>query len=100
MWSSGFSSRARVTWRQIWTESDWNVENGFEPSDEGGFALTFDLILSMAASEKRKIFSLRCGAGFVSALNEASVSGGSEISNFRRVLRALVRSRKGGTEME
>jgi len=53
------------------------VENGFEPSDEGGFALIFDLILSMAASENLKIFSLSCGGSFASPLDEASGLEGS-----------------------
>lgn len=61
-----------------------------------------DLILSMSDSENLKTFSLSCGGlGFASPLDfEASGSGGAVRSSFTRVLRDLVRSRKGGTEME
>lgn len=72
-----------------------------ELSDDGVCELSFDLILSMAASENLKILSLSWGAGFASPLDEADCgSGGSERSSFTRVLRALVRSRKGETETE
>ncbi|KAK3013440.1 hypothetical protein RJ639_009358 [Escallonia herrerae] len=63
--SSGLSWRARVTACHTCVDSDWNVENGFEPSD--GFALTFDLIWSIADSEKRKIFSRSCGSALVTS---------------------------------
>lgn len=85
------------------------MENGLEPSDVG-FALTVDLILSMAASENLNTLSLSCGPGLSLPLDEASWSlaspldgacgsGGKERSSFTRVFRTLVRSRKGGTEM-
>lgn len=106
--SSGFRLRAMVTWRQMWTESDWNVENGFEPFD----SLSFDLILSMEVSENLKSFSLKGGSasalpldvacGLLASPSPLDVAFGSEgggISSFTRVLRDLVRSRKGGTEM-
>lgn len=101
VYSSGFRLRAWVTWRQICTASDWNVENGFEPSD-GPFSLTFALILSMAASENLKTFSLSTGSCLAAAspLDWECGSGGSEGSSFTRVLRDFVRSRNGGTETE
>ena len=76
------------------------MENGFEPSN-GGFALIFDLILSMSASENLNTFSLICGWGFATTLDLVeNGSRGAERSSFKRVLRDLVRSRKGGTEMD
>lgn len=87
-----------MTWRQMWTERDWNVENGFEPSD-GAFALTVDLILSMAASENLNTLSLSFGSAL--ALDDASpLDGGGERSSFTRVFRAWVRSRKGWAEID
>lgn len=75
------------------------MENGFEPSD-GVFSLTFDLILSMSASENLKTFSLSGGGfGLASPLDPSCGSGGSERSSFTRVFRALVRSKNGGVEM-
>ncbi|PON44167.1 hypothetical protein TorRG33x02_331390 [Trema orientale] len=95
----------------MWAERDWNVEKGLElePSD-GGFALTVDLILSMADSENLNTLSLSCGPALASPLDgatlgsespfdEACGSAGAVRSSFTRVFRALVRSRKGGTEM-
>ena len=63
--------------------------------------MTVDLILSMADSENLKIFSLSAGAGFASPLEVGGPLGsGSERSSFTRVFRALVRSRKGGADVE
>ena len=66
--------------------------------------LSFDLILSMSDSENLKTFSLSCGGlGFASPwplVFVASGSGGAARSSFTRVLRDLVRLRKGGTETE
>lgn len=86
----------------MWTESDWKVENGVEPSGFGGFAeFTFDLILLMAVSVNLKTFSFSgFGGGAVeSPLADAGCGGGGDMSSFTRVLRALVRSRNGGTDM-
>lgn len=54
----------------------------------------------MAASENLNTFSTRCGADLASPLLTLSGSGGRERSSLTRVLRASVRSRKGGTETE
>lgn len=62
--------------------------------------LTVDLILSMADSEKLKIFSLSGGWGFASPLDVAGGAEGGERSSFTRVFRALVRSRKGMGDVE
>ena len=88
----------------MWTDRDWKVENGFDPSD-GSLALTVDLILSMADSENLKIFSLRTGAGGAclwSPLDfaESGSADGSERSSLTRVFRALVRSRNGVGDTE
>lgn len=86
-------------------ESDWNVENGAE-DPSGGLALTFDLIWSIADSENLKILSRRGGSTLavtsplVADLAGSGASDGGERLSLTRVLRALVRSRKGGTEME
>lgn len=92
-----------VMWRQIWMESDWKVENGLEPSDDWIFALRSDLILSMAASENLKTFSLSGGSAFSSPLDETcelsfaslldeACGSGSGRSSFTRVFRHFVRS--------
>ena len=61
--------------------------------------MTVDLILSIADSENLKIFSL--SVGFASPLGVGVPLGsGGERSSFTRVLRALVRSRKGGADTD
>lgn len=62
-----------------------------------------DLILSMADSENLKIFSLSggLGMGFTSSMwGVAGVPEGRVRSSFTRVFRALVRSKKGGADVE
>lgn len=80
--------RARVTARHTCADRDWNVENGFG----FGFELAVALIWSIADSENLKTFTLTGGSGLL-------VSGARGRLSFMRVLRALVRSRNGGTEM-
>ncbi|CAN1158727.1 hypothetical protein LINPERHAP2_LOCUS22297 [Linum perenne] len=85
------------------TDKVWKVDNGLLPSDGGGLELTSDLIVATCASENLKTFSLSCGASGLAAAADSSspvAGGGGEWSSFTRVLRALVRSRKGGLETE
>lgn len=94
--SSGLRFLARVTARHTCEDKAWNVENGFPLGF--GFELTRDLILSIADSGNLKTFSRsggEAGSGVTSPLEE-----GREMSSVTRVLRALVRSRKGETEMK
>lgn len=81
-------------------ESDWKVEKD-EPS--GGLALTFDLIRSIADSENLNTRSRRGGSRLPVAWSPLACSGASDgldRLSLTRVLRALVRSRKGGKEMD
>ena len=97
--SSGLSSRAFVTARHKWDERAWNVENGGSEAVRvplAGLAeLWVDFIFSIAVAGNRKSFSRSFGAAVMSGC-----SGASGISMLMRVERALVRSRKGRTEIE
>lgn len=101
--SSGLSSRAAVMDLQRWEERHWKVEYGGSVAAmvplAGPIALWTALIFSIAVAENRKSFSRSFGAAAATAMMSAC-GGASGISRLTRVVRALVLSVKGESEME